>query len=262
LHPCRAADKVGGGLLVIDMPSDGLLAELAAALPDVPRWVAPRGLLLERRCEVLLGPEGKKGAGYLVLENDGPEAFAVNRPVASLVAQLEERGLPAAKILAPIESADPWRALLPGWREHPAVLHVHPVPATLPRPVHPTRFLTLADVEGFGALPQRLAEDLTRALSRGPVAAAFLGASPVSFCHAAHRTESWFDLSIDTLEAHRRAGYATSAAAHLIHHMLAQGKKPVWGALDADTASMGLARKYGFRAVDRMMVFESPAPAQ
>src|SRR5262245_36241004 len=55
--------------------SAALLAELAAALPDLPRWVAPRGLLLERRCEVLLGPEGKRGAGYLVLEPGSTEAF-------------------------------------------------------------------------------------------------------------------------------------------------------------------------------------------
>lgn len=240
------------------MPQDPLLDELAAALPDLPRWVAPRGLLLERRCDVLLGPEGKRGAGYLVLERGGPEAFAVHRPVASLVKQLSGLASPTASILAPIESAEPWRALLPGWREQPAVVHVHPAPATLPKPTHPTRFLTLEDVERLDALPPPLAEDLRRALARGPVVAAFEGERAVSFCHAAYRTESWFDLSIDTLESHRRAGYASSAAAHLIHHMLTQGKKPVWGALDADTGSMAMAKKYGFRAVDRMMVFSAP----
>ena len=38
------------------MPEDKLLDELAGALPDLPRWVAPRGLLREHRCEVLFGP--------------------------------------------------------------------------------------------------------------------------------------------------------------------------------------------------------------
>ena len=59
----------------------------------------------------------------------------------------------------------------------------------------------------------------------------------MSFCYAPYKTESWFDLSLDTLPEHRRAGYATSSAAHLIHHYLAQGKKPVWGALDADVVA-------------------------
>ena len=252
------------------MVQDTLLAELASALPDLPRWVAPRGLLLERRCEVLFGPEGRRGAGYLVVER-GPErgsergpghagsaAFAVHRPSAALVAQLTGLGRPAATVLAPIESAEPWRELLPGWREQPSVVHVHPAPATLPQPTHPTRFLTLEDLERFEALPRELAAKLERALGRGPVAAAFDGERAVSFAHAAHRTESWYDLSIDTLESHRRAGFATSAAAHLIHALLAQGKKPVWGALDADTASMAMAKKYGFRAVDRMMLFAAP----
>jgi hypothetical protein len=243
------------------MTNDHLLDELAAALPDLPRWVAPRGLLLERRCDILLGPEGKRGAGYLVLEHDGPEAFAVHRPVASLVTQLGELGSPAERILVPIENADPWRALLPGWREQAAVVHVHASPAALPRPAHPTRFLTLEDVAALEELPRQLSSELTRALARGPVAAAFDGERAVAFCHAAYRTESWFDLSLDTLEDQRRKGFATSAAAHLIHHLLAQGKKPVWGALDADTASLAMAKKYGFRAVDRMMVFAAPAKA-
>src|SRR5262245_55290921 len=177
----------------------GLHAELAAALPDLPRWVAPRGLLMERRCEVLLGAEGKRGAGYLVVERDGREAFGVDRPVASLVNQLESLGRPTGRILVPIESAEPWRRLLPGWHEQPAVLHVHPIPDSLPRPKHDARFLSLEDMAGLEDLPPEIGGDIARALTRGPVSAAFVDGKPVSFCHAAFQTESWFDLSIDTL---------------------------------------------------------------
>jgi hypothetical protein len=35
----------------------------------------------------------------------------------------------------------------------------------------------------------------------------------------------------------------------------------VWGALDADKPSLSMARKYGFRAVDRMMLFVAPDEA-
>jgi GNAT acetyltransferase-like protein len=240
------------------MTEDKLLDELAGALPDLPRWVAPRGLLREHRCEVLFGPEGRRGAGYLVLERGAPGAFAVHRPGASLVAQLAGIARRPERILVPIESAEPWRALLPGWSEQAAVVHVHPAPGTLPKPVHTTRLLTLEDVTAFAALPEALATELERALTRGPVSAAFEDGRAVAFCHAAYRTESWFDLSLDTLEEQRRRGFATSAAAHLIHHQLAEGRKPVWGALDADVASMAMARKYGFRAVDRMMMFTAP----
>src|SRR5262245_62867797 len=141
------------------MPQDQLLEELAAALPDLPRWVAPRGLLLDHRCDILLGPEGRRGAGYLVLEHGGPEAFAVHRPVASLVAQLDQLGSPARRILVPIENADSWRALLPGWREQAAVVHVHPSPASLPKPAHPARFLTLDRLTNVDDLPPAPAAD-------------------------------------------------------------------------------------------------------
>lgn len=240
------------------MADEALQAELAAHLPDIPRWVGPRGLLLARRGEVVLGPEGKRGAGFLVLGRDRSEAFAVHRPVASLLRQLEEgRGLPR-RVYAPLEDAAAWRTLLPGWSEQAAVVHVHPSPHTLPRPDRPARFLKLVDTENLGHLEEDLAIEITDALSSGPVAAAFEGELPVAFAYAAHQTESWIDLSLDTLGEFRRRGLATSAASFLIHHFLPQGKRPVWGAMDADEASLAMAKKYGFRAVDRMMVFVAP----
>ena len=42
--------------------------------------------------------------------------------------------------------------------------------------------------------------------------------------------------------------------------MAAQGKQPVWGAEDDNAASLGLARKLGFRAVDRLAVVHAPEP--
>ncbi len=240
------------------MADDVLLAELAAGLPDVPRWVEARGLLIGKRCEVLLGPEGKRGAGYLVLERDGPLACAVHRPVASLVAQLwQKRDLPR-QILAPFENAESLRTWLPGWRELPCAIHVHPSPGSLPRPGHPARYLTLWEAQALEGAPAPLADELARALNRGPVAAAFDGEQPVAFSYAAYETERWFHLEIVTLPEFRRRGFASSAAGFLIQRQLERGRKPVWGTQDADTASLAMAAKYGFRAVDRMMVFVAP----
>ena len=39
------------------------------------------------------------------------------------------------------------------------------------------------------------------------MAAAWAGHFPVSFCYPALRTERWWDISIETLEDHRRRGY-------------------------------------------------------
>lgn len=240
------------------MASEGLHAELAAALPDLPRWVGPRGLLLMEPCEVYLGPEGKRGAGYLVVDRDGSSAYAVHRPVASMLEALaRQRQLPR-QILVPIENAGAWRTLLPGWHEQSAVLHVHPAPERLPRPDRPTRFLTLDDLDHLEHVEEDLLEELSRALARGPVAAAFHDDLAVAFSYAAHQTESWFDLSIDTLPEFRRRGHGTAAASFLIHALLERAKRPVWGAFDADRASVAMAKKYGFRAVERMIAFLAP----
>jgi hypothetical protein len=42
----------------------------------------------------------------------------------------------------------------------------------------------------------------------------------------------------------------------MIEHFDRQGKKPVWGAFESNTASMNLAAKLGFVPVDGLYVFE------
>jgi predicted GNAT family acetyltransferase len=80
--------------------------------------------------------------------------------------------------------------------------------------------------------------------------------APVSFCYVAAETESLWDVSIDTLAGHRRRGYAALCAAYLIEHMCEKGKRPVWGAVESNAPSLGLAAKLGFVPVDRVFVFE------
>ena len=75
-----------------------------------------------------------------------------------------------------------------------------------------------------------------------------------------YQTERWWDVELHTVEGYRRSGFATSAASALILHMLEKGKRPAWGALEDSRAPYGMAVKYGFRAVDRMVVFQSPEP--
>ena len=59
-----------------------------------------------------------------------------------------------------------------------------------------------------------------------------------------------------TLEDHRGNGYAGLSVAHLIHHMRALGKAPVWQAVEENPASLRLAAKLGFEPIDEMVLFE------
>ena len=64
----------------------------------------------------------------------------------------------------------------------------------------------------------------------------------------------WFDVSVDTLPGARQLGLATIVAAALIRDERAHGREPVWGADEANHASLRLANRLGFVAVDELWV--------
>jgi len=239
--------------------------DLLEQVPDKPRFVMARGLLLSDRGRVLLGPEGRRGAGFIVLDRDRPRICqAVGRPVAGLVEELLADCADCHEIVADGETADHFASLLPGWIARPATTHVHPAPETLGRLAaegaggREVRFLGPEDVASLARLPDAMRAELVLALGHAPTVATFVDRLPVAFCYAAYETETWWDVSVGTLEGERRRGHASAAAALLVARMLRHGKRPVWGALDANQASWKMAAKYGFRAVDRMVVFTPP----
>jgi GNAT superfamily N-acetyltransferase len=120
----------------------------------------------------------------------------------------------------------------------------------------------LSGPEGMRVLPSGLRAGLRvelDALQRGtPLAATFVEDVPVSFCYVAFETEGLWDVAMDTLDGHRRRGYAARCAAFMVRHMReTSGKEPVWGALETNAASMNLAESLGFVPVDRYFVLES-----
>lgn len=126
--------------------------------------------------------------------------------------------------------------------------------AALNRP----EFLSTEEVMELAGAPGHLRRELTIAVLRGPVVGVKVGGSPVSFCHAEIQTEKLWDVAIETLEGHRGKGHAVKAVEHLARHMLEKyQKRPVWGALETNEASLRLASKLGFRAVEEVVVFEA-----
>ena len=109
-----------------------------------------------------------------------------------------------------------------------------------------------------GELPDR---DVPPALEPTPVAAAWSGRLPVSFCYPALRTERWWDISIETLKDYRRRGYAARAVRAMTRQMWQTGRWPVWGATVDDIASLAAARTLGFQEVGRLAVFSGEPPS-
>lgn len=162
-----------------------------------------------------------------------------------------------AEILAAPESNAHVAQALPGWSSSLAKLHTLEDESHLPtNSARAVRLLTHGEIATMTHLPRDLKEDLETAFGNSPVAATFVEGVPVSFCYAGAQTETLWDISIDTLVGYRNQGYAAVCVAYMIELMRRQGKQPVWGALETNEASLRLAAKLGFAAMDTIVVFQ------
>ncbi len=234
---------------------DLTMKELADSLPDLPRWVETRGLLLSGRCKIYgLEPGGQ---AYALRSTDSPLACIVGRPDAEAIRRAS-RSLPRhAELVAQKDSEDQVSRALTGWRPRPAMIHsLSGRPLRAPkREATGIRLLTARDNPLLVDLPIELNRELLRAVRYSVAAAVFVDGRPLSFCYAGEQTETLWDVSIETIERQRRRGLASACATFLIRHMRDLGKEPVWGSLDENEASMSLAAKLGFEPLERLVVF-------
>jgi GNAT superfamily N-acetyltransferase len=240
----------------LDRHEHDLMKDLAAALPDIPRWVEARSLLLAGHGE-LFGPEG---GGFALCDPEDELVIVVQKPDQTLIRQALKRTGGRGSVLATPEDAGYVSRALPGWRSVRAVIHI-PGAGTerLREPADGVRLLEPAEVGQLPDMPPDLDSWLRLAVGRGyPIAAAFYGELPVSFCCVAALTETLWDLSIDTLPDHRRQGHAARCAAYMIRHMNEWDRRPVWGAEEDNRASLALAARLGFVPVDELVIFHPP----
>jgi hypothetical protein len=238
------------------------LARLAALLPDVPRFVETRGMLLGGDCEILGLEEGAASPSFVVRDEEEDLVCVVGYPAREAVAEALTRNGNASAVIAMPENVSRVAQAVPGRESQPAILHLLDETERLPGATGDEPVRLLSGPEELSLLPSglraELRAELERALRRDtPTVAAFAGDVPVSFCYVASETEGLWDVAIDTLEENRRQGRAAQCAAYVIRHMRATtGKEPVWGAVESNAPSMGLAAKLGFVPVDRVFVFE------
>ena len=172
----------------------------------------------------------------------------------------------AREIWAVPENAEWTAAALPGWKREAATIHVlsahvlsapeqlRAVPPGMVRPLSAHELASTPDV------PTALRDELLMQARAGrQIMATLTAGRPVAFCCPSSVTESWWDVSIDTLEPFRRQGYAAQAVAASIDQMAQAGKQPVWGALESNLPSLRLAERLGFRPVDTLFLFAPSA---
>jgi GNAT superfamily N-acetyltransferase len=218
-------------------------------VPDIPRLVETRAMLLRGRCLV----RGRAGLGYVIVDLDQALAAVLGRPPLELLAETLT-GTEAEDLLVEESGAEHVARALPLWRAEGAVIHDRPGGELAAVP----GVRLLLPEEPLGHLPEALRDEVEDGRAAGAVAVACADGLPVSFCYAGSETETLWDVSIDTLEPYRRRGLARASFLYMARLEAARGRQPVWGALDSNLASLGLAARLGFRPVDRLVVFTPP----
>lgn len=235
----------------IEPPSDGPARRDRALLeaPDEPRFVEARALLQSDQFELLGSP------GAWTVRNSAPGGrlvVALGRPERALLAEAigDRSGI---EILCPAENANWLADRLDGWTSEGVELFRLESTNRLEPPSDRVR--ALLETDSLEHLTPELRDEIAEARGGRTVHSAFADGRAASFAHAFWRTEGQFDISIDTAPPFRRRGLGRLAVSALIRAELDRGRRPVWGALASNSASLAMARSLGFERADELVVF-------
>jgi GNAT superfamily N-acetyltransferase len=241
--------------------SSATAQRLARALPDTPCWVDTRGMLLSGRAEVFAADALDGAFVVRVLSGALAAVSVVGRPPHRAIVGAVEGTTDMTPVIAQLDNAgyvgdalatSPACSSGQTWAPECATLHCLSAAFTLPDDM-PVRLLRSEDP--LDHLPAGLRFEIGHARMIAPVAVAVVDGMPVSFCYPCWTTETLWDVSIDTLDGYRRRGLAARSAQFMIDRMREQGREPVWAAMQSNVASLQLARRLGFTAVDEIVVF-------
>jgi hypothetical protein len=239
------------------MTTINLGTDVLASLPDLPRWVEARGMLMARRAFVVDTADGCR----LICGRQDRLVVPMTIELSPQVEATAAREVPGASFLLQDVMLPAGRYHLPDWTAEPSTIYTLPPERARGwrMPPWPTAPVTLEQIDKADALPAPLRDELRDAVARTSVWAASMEGQPVAFAYAAHTTESWFDISVDTLETARNRGLGRAAAMGLIVDRMLRGLRPVWGAVKSNQASHNLAKGLGFEPVDLQWVLTRDA---
>jgi len=198
-----------------------------------------------------------EGGHYVVWEDE--LAAVVGHPDPSVVRAVLSDAPAVRDLLVMRDAFEGLRPSLPEWTSEEAVIHCLPDPTPeWPLPGPGVSFIDLHTPRSH--LPPDLAREVDTACAAGPVAVSWCDELPVAFCYASSFTETLWDVSIDTLPEYRRRGFAQSAVHLMAAFHRESARAPVWGAVIGNLASLQLAARMGFVAVDTLFVLSRTPP--
>jgi GNAT superfamily N-acetyltransferase len=242
------------------VPASDAGRELARQLPDEPRWLETRALLLSGFADISGGTSARTGFVARVVRDAISAIAVVGCPPPAAIVSATDGITAMTPIIAQVDNAEHVSRALehapgPPWRGERAVLHRLGDGAALSalEPALDVRLLRPDDL--LDHLPPGLKYEIGEARKMAPVGAVIVDGMAASFCYPVWRTETLWDISIDTLDEHRGKALGRHAARFMIDLLRRDGREPVWGALESNSASLRLAAKLGFQPVDALVWF-------
>lgn len=228
-------------------------SDVLRLLDDTPETLESRAMLLEADTGRIFGDDPRH---CVILQPRARLASMVGNPERGTIRQALEASEGALTLLAQASQLEEARAAARGWREYGAVRLAR---GHAPAPRRPAwlqvRLVEAAAVAWCPAFPEDVLDAVRSLPAAAEVALCWSGASPVSLCCAAWETERWWDVFVHTLEPYRSMGCAAAAADLLARRFLERGKAAAWFAYADNPASIRLARRLGFFAVERLTAF-------
>ncbi len=194
----------------------------------------------------------------LIIRNESPGSHlmvVIGHPTNELLAEALI-GRTGTELLCVTESAPAMAKALPDWTSELVRVYELAEAARLAPPDVRVRALQTTDL--LAHLPLDLQEDLSSTMSERQVLCTFEQGLAASFAYSYWRTESQFDISIDTAPQFRRRGLARLTVSELIRQELSRGFRPVWGAMESNMASQQLAVQLGFVPTEGLQLFRQP----
>ena len=242
---------------------------LLAELPDEPRWLETRAMLLSGHARILGGDSIATGFVVRLVHGALSVVAVVGQPARDAIAHAVADVTAYTPVIAQTQDwahvADALRLdRHTSWKSERAILHrlravdgqeARRVQNEPPHPGPPAEARLLTRNDSLAHLPAGLRHEITHAREFAPIATVVVDGLPVSFCYPAWITERLWDVSIDTLEAQRGQSLGARAVRFMIDRMAADGREPVWGALESNAASLRLGAKLGFVPAGDLVVF-------
>ena len=231
--------------------------DLAAVLPDEPRWLETRAMLASGHATVTGGETFESGFVVRVVHGAVSAVAVVGQPPPRSIADAVAGTTELTPVLAQPGDAPRVEEVLRqaggNWTRERAILHLRDAAASCAPPAADVRLLGRSDL--LEHLPAGLRHEITHAQMFAPVAAVFVSGRPVSFCYPVWTTERLWDVSIDTLEGYRGRSLGATAVIFMTEVMRRRGREPVWGALESNQPSLSLGAKLGFKPMGEIVVF-------